>query len=217
MTGSRRPVRPWSRRSRTILAGASVVALVLLAWLDRCGIAPGRLARRDAPQRAAASDKARYHGKVFRVLAILDGDTVEVDAPDGRSAATRVRLLGIDAPEMNYEDHRPACFAEEATAFTRELAGGKRVTVHLDDGDRTRCNYGRLLAYLELPDGTVLNETLLAEGYAYADLRFRHSYFHRYGQLEASARALRKGLWAEVTQEGLPDWLQRMRPDLLDK
>jgi len=173
------------------------------------------MARSDAPQHAAAADKARYHGKPFRVLAIMDGDTVEVDAPDGRSAATRVRLLGIDAPEMNYEDHRPACFAEEATAFARKLIAGKRVTVHLDETERTRCNYGRLLAYLELDDGTVLNELLLAEGYAYADLRFKHSYFHRYGQLEASARALRKGLWAKVTRDDLPDWLQRMRPDLL--
>ncbi len=173
------------------------------------------MARSDAPQRAAAADKARYHGKAFRVLAILDGDTVEVDAPDGRSAATRVRLLGIDAPEMNYQDHRPACFAEEATAFARELIAGKRVIVHLDETQRTRGNYGRLLAYLELPDGTVLNEVLLAEGYAYADLRFKHSYFHRYGQLEASARALQKGLWAEVTRRELPEWLQRMRPDLL--
>jgi endonuclease YncB( thermonuclease family) len=95
------------------------------------------------------------------------------------------------------------------------LAAGKRVTVHLDETERTRGNYGRLLAYLELPDGTVLNELLLAEGYVYADLRFRHSYFHKYGQLEASARALRKGLWAEVTRDDLPDWLQRMRPNLL--
>ena len=158
---------------------------------------------------------ARYHGRTFRVVSVLDGDTVEVDAPDGRSAATRVRLLGIDAPEMNYENRRPACFAEEATAFTRELTAGKRVIVHLDETERTRGNYGRLLAYLELPGGTVLNEVLLAEGYAYADLRFQHSYFHKYGQLEASARALRKGLWAEVTRRDLPDWLQRMRPDLL--
>ncbi len=72
-----------------------------------------------------------------------------------------------------------------------------------------------MLAYLELDDGTVLNEALLTEGYAYAYLRFKHSYFHKYGELEASARALRKGLWAEVTRDDLPDWLQWMRPNLL--
>ncbi|HNY79212.1 MAG: thermonuclease family protein [Sedimentisphaerales bacterium] len=198
-----------------VLTSASLVGLVLLVWLDRSVISPRRIARSDSPERAAASDKARYHGKAFRVRAIMDGDTVEVDAPDGQHGTTRVRLLGIDAPEMNYEDHRPACFAEEATAFTRTRISGRQVTVHLDEGDRTRCNYGRLLAYLELDDGTVLNEALLTEGYAYADLRFKHSYFHKYGELEASARALRKGLWAEVTRDDLPDWLQRMRPNLL--
>ncbi len=198
-----------------VLTGASLVGLVLLVWLDRSVISPRRIAQGDSPGQSAARDRTRYHGKAFRVVSVLDGDTVDVDAPDGQHATTRVRLLGIDAPEMNYEDHRPACFAEEATAFARELAAGKRVTVHLDETERTRGNYGRLLAYLELPDGTVLNELLLAEGYVYADLRFRHSYFHKYGQLEASARALRKGLWAEVARDDLPDWLQRMRPNLL--
>ncbi|NLZ06642.1 MAG: thermonuclease family protein [Phycisphaerae bacterium] len=198
-----------------VLTGASLVGLVLLVWLDRSVISPRRIAQGDSPGQSAARDRTRYHGKAFRVVSVLDGDTVDVDAPDGQHATTRVRLLGIDAPEMNYKDRRPARFAEEATAFTRTRISGRQVTVHLDEGDRTRCNYGRLLAYLELDDGTVLNEAMLTEGYAYADLRFKHSYFHKYGELEASARALRKGLWAEVTRDDLPDWLQRMRPSLL--
>jgi micrococcal nuclease len=140
---------------------------------------------------------------------------VDVNAPDGKSAATRVRLLGIDAPEMRDADRRPAHFAAEATEFARKLISGRQVTLYLDESERTRGNYGRLLAYLELADGAVLNEVLLAEGCAYADLRFKHSYYHKYGQLEASARAMGKGLWAGATREDLPGWLQRMRPDLL--
>jgi len=88
------------------------------------------------------------------------------------------------------------------------------VTVYLDDRSASRDRYGRLLAYIELADGSFLNEDLLLEGYAYADLRFRHSYYQKYQQLEASARALRTGLWADVKAGQLPPWLQRMRPDL---
>ena len=57
-----------------------------------------------------------------------------------------------------------------------------------------------------MPNGQSLNELLLAEGYAYADLRFPHSYYYRYKQLEASARVLKKGLWASVTNKRLPSW-----------
>ena len=50
----------------------------------------------------------------------------------------------------------------------------------------------RLLAYIELPDGRFLNEELLSEGFAYADLRFRHSYYQKYQQLEAAPAPSRK-------------------------
>jgi endonuclease YncB( thermonuclease family) len=60
-----------------------------------------------------------------------------------------------------------------------------------------------------------LNEVLVAEGFAYADLRFRHSFYNKYKQLEATARSQKKGLWKEVTRSQLPEWLQRKKPNLL--
>lgn len=146
---------------------------------------------------------------------VVDGDTLDVVAPDGEGSTTRVRLLGIDAPETYDQDRRPAHFSVEAAAFVRRRLAGHRVTLHLEENRRTRGTYGRLLAYVLLPEGTALNEVLVAEGYAYADLRFKHSFYHKYRQLEAGARALKKGLWAEATRDDLPAWLQRMRPNLL--
>jgi len=58
---------------------------------------------------------------------------------------------------------------------------------------------------------------LLIEGFAYADLRFRHSFYNKYPQLEASARRDTKGLWEKVTREQLPKWLQQRKPNLLLK
>ena len=104
-------------------------------------------------------------------------------------------------------------FAREATEFARQLALGKQVVAYLDEQGDTRGEYGRLLAYLELSDGAFLNETLVSEGCAYADVRVRHSYHHKYRQLEAGARALDKGLWQAVMRQQLPRWYQRRRPD----
>lgn len=195
--------------------GAVLIGLAVLAWFDRAVVTPHRGGANRSPQHTTARDLARYHGKAFEVARVVDGDTLDIAVSDGENATTRVRLLGIDAPETHAPDDRPAHFAIEAAAFARGQLSGRRVTVHLEEDGRTRGHYGRLLAYVVLPDGTVLNEQLLAEGYAYADLRFRHGFYHKYRQLEGSARALGKGLWAEAKRDHLPTWLQRMRPDLL--
>jgi len=104
-------------------------------------------------------------------------------------------------------------FSRESTESAQRLVLGKTVALYLDQKHNTRDKYGRLLAYVELPEGTFLNEWLVSEGYAYADLRFQHSYYQKYQQCEAAARALNKGLWARARREDLPEWLRRMRPD----
>ncbi len=107
-------------------------------------------------------------------------------------------------------------FGPQAAEFTTKLTLGKPVQVYLDT-TRTRGYYGRLLAYVRLPDGRFLNEVLLSEGFAYADLRFRHNFYNKYPQLEASARSQKKGLWENVKREQLPEWLQQRKPNLLNK
>jgi len=108
-------------------------------------------------------------------------------------------------------------FGPQATEFTTKLALGKKVTIYLDEGNRTRGYYGRLLAYVQLSDRRFLNKLLLTEGFAYADLQFRHSFYHKYQQDEESARRQKKGLWQNVTREQLPQWLQTEKPNLLQK
>jgi len=191
-----------SRRRQRLIWGGLVVAVAVVIWFDRSRIEPGR--------RLPAGDFARYHDKSFTVVNVVDGDTLDINSPDGDFGQTRIRLWGIDTPE------RGAFFGDEATEFATELALGTRVKVFLDEGNRTRGKYGRLLAYVQLPDKTFMNEVLLVNGFAYADLRFRHSLYHKYIQLEASARGLEKGLWAQVSREQLPEWLQRSKPTLLE-
>ncbi len=204
-----------SRHLRTFLLAAGFAGVALLVWLDRGVLTPARTGRLSPHQPNFSHDLTRYHGKAFPVTRIVDGDTLHVAVPDGDNPTTKVRLLGIDAPEAVDDKQGQMYYAHEATEFVRRLAGGKAVTLYLDEGERSRGKYGRLLAYVELPDGRFLNDVLLLEGCVYADPRFRHSRHQKYRQLEAAARSLRKGLWAQVSREQLPAWLQRMQPDLL--
>jgi endonuclease YncB( thermonuclease family) len=215
MVKNRRQPRAMSRRLRTALMGAGLVGVVVLVWFDRRLVSPVLTERTASHQHLAAQDLARYDGREFTVTRVIDGDTLHIDAPDGARSTTKVRLLGIDAPESETDENGAMYYASEATEFVRRAVTETPVTLYLDATGRTRGNYGRLLAYVELSNGRFLNDALLAEGLAYADLRFRHSRYQKYKQLAATARSLRRGLWAGVSRQQLPLWLQRMQPDLL--
>jgi micrococcal nuclease len=152
----------------------------------------------------------KYHDQSFRVVHVVDGDTLHIDIQDGGHEATRVRLWGVDTPETGHGNTPEMYFGPEAKQFTKETLDGR--TIHLVLAEtKTRDKYDRLLAYVFLERGGVMfNELLLEEGYAYADRRFPHHYRDQFEVLESRARREKKGLWAGVTFERLPPWRQRM-------
>ena len=202
-----------SRRLRTGIIVLSLLAAALFSCLDHSTISRKRQPKSE--EHAKAYDLQKYHDGTFTVVNVVDGDTIDIDIADGDDNHTRIRLWGIDTPETRNPKTGVMYFGPEAGDFTSKLALGKPVHLYLDVENRTRGKYGRLLAYVKLPDGRFLNEVLVAEGFAYADLRFRHSFYNKYKQLEASARSRKKGLWEKVTPEQLPEWRQRKKPNLL--
>jgi len=206
-----------SRRRKTGIHILCLLAVALFIWLDNSLLWHRWQAQPKSEERAKAYDSEKYHAKTFTVVNVVDGDTADVDVPDGKYEHTRIRLWGIDTPETKSDEFGVMYFGPQAAEFTTKLVLGKPVTIYLDAENRTRDKYDRLLAYVQLPDGKFLNEALVAEGFAYADLRFRHSLYNKYRQLEADARRSEKGLWQKVTREQLPEWLQRERPSLLNK
>lgn len=164
----------------------TLVVAGLLIVLDRSG---GLLVSDD--------DVARYNGRWFTVVRVIDGDTLDIDAPDGDEPTTRVRLWGVDTPEMPHGDPpKPAePYAEEATGFTRKMVEGKQVHLTLES-QRLRGHFGRLLAFVELPDGRMLNESLLSAGLARADDRWSHRHLDEFLAIEKQARQNKLGLWA---------------------
>ena len=203
-----------SRRLRNIVAVIITLTATTLFFLDRSYISRSVTKSLQSTQQDS-SDISKYQGRQFTVVKVVDGDTLDIDIPDlsadgGRQYShTRIRLWGIDTPETKDPRTGPMYFGKEASDFTTKLALGKQVTIYLEKEKKTRDKYHRLLAYIQLPDGTFLNEILLSEGYAYADLRFKHGLFNKYKQLESVARSQKKGLWAGVTPEQMPKWRQK--------
>jgi endonuclease YncB( thermonuclease family) len=205
-----------SRARRNVVFALIALGAVVLICVDRSPISRRlRQARHLSEEQLKTSDVEKYDARSFTVIKVVDGDTLDIDVPDGQYKTTRIRLLGIDTAETRTKEGASDYFGAEAAEFATKLALGKPVVVYLEEGGRTRGKYGRLLAYVKLPDERFLNEVLLSEGYAYADLRFRHGLYNKYKQLEAVARSQKKGLWQEVTPEQLPEWLQKKKPALL--
>jgi len=203
-----KPVFAMSRRRKNGIVFLCLLAVAFFVLLDHTLIGHSRQLTPKTEEHAKASDVEMYHGKTFAVVNVIDGDTFDIDIPDGRYEHTRIRLLGIDTPETYSEQSSVIYFGQEAAEFTKKSALGKSVTVYLDAPNPTRGKYGRLLAYVKLPDGGFLNEVLLTEGYAYADSRFSHSFYNKYRQLQATARSGKKGLWQNVTPDQLPQWFR---------
>lgn len=160
-------------------------------------------------------DQRTYHQQTFSVVDVIDGDTLDIDVPDGDSAVTRIRLLGVDTPETRHPTIGVMYFGPEAAEYTQSLAEGTMITVLMDSVGDQRDLYGRLLAYVQLEDGRILNEEIIRNGYGYADLRFEHSELNRYRMLMEQAMDRKAGLWKEAGREQLPQWLRRKRPLLL--
>ena len=135
-----------------------------------------------------------------RINFIYDGDTVRADTGD------LIRLLGVDAPEMNWEEGEPEFYAREAFEYTKENLLGQLVYLEYDEVKEDK--YGRTLAYLFLADGSFFNEKLLEEGYARLLLIPPNlKYSDKLKEAEAEARNAGRGIWSTADEE-IPDYVQ---------
>lgn len=135
------------------------------------------------------------------VLWIYDGDTLKIDT------IGKVRLIGIDTPERENSQRdqylikqgisaaRQRQIYQLAKEFNIEQVKGKKVTLSLEDTPRDR--HGRLLAYVHLPDGQLLNRVLLEQGLAVVYRRFSFRLKEDFLTAEAEAKRNRLGLWAK--------------------
>lgn len=118
----------------------------------------------------------------WRVEMVNDGDTITCIDHDGRHV--RIRLVGIDAPELDQPRGR-----EARAALAAKLAGG---VVRVEG--RSRDQHGRILGTLHVGDRN-LNRDMVADGWAWAFTGFAED--DDLTAAEAAARLDRRGLWAD--------------------
>ena len=139
-----------------------------------------------------ASDASREGGRKVTVTRVIDGDTVEVGpAIEGTED---VRLIGVDAPETEGSPRGVQPYGEKASRFAEKMLESERVTLRFDKEKKD--DYGRVLAYLYLPDGTMFNQTLLEKGFAQvATFPPNVEHVSRFEKAQREARRAERGIW----------------------
>lgn len=139
-------------------------------------------------------------GTYYKVDRVVDGDTIKVVIGD---TVESVRLIGINTPETVDPRRTVECFGKEASVRMKELADGKIVRLEYDDTQGYRDTYNRILAYVYLEDGQMLNRKMVAEGYAH-EYTYLTPYLYQkeFRELQNLAKAGEKGLWASDSCNG---------------
>ena len=140
---------------------------------------------------------------IVTVDKVYDGDTFHT------SSGEKVRMIGIDTPEMHdsqkltrdvqktgKDAQTIKQMGRKAKRFVEPLINGQEVRLEFDVQQRDK--YGRLLAYVYLKDGTFLNRYIVDKGYAALltippNVRFAEEFKKAF----ENARAQHLGLWEE--------------------
>lgn len=131
-------------------------------------------------------------GDRAEVTHVFDGDTIEVEL-DGRT--WKLRYIGVDSPE------REEPFYQDAVDFNRDLVDGRTVILVKDVSETDQ--YGRLLRYVYLEDGTFVNAELIRNGMArlvtFPPDVAQTDYLK---ELQAAAREAGAGMWGRADLTG---------------
>lgn len=169
--------RRFRRRPYRVIA--LLVVLAMLYW-----------SRDEWQQPAEPPTAAPPPAGAQEVVRVVDGDTIII-APD-----TRVRLIGVDAPESVKPEHPVEPFGPESSEFTREFLARGEARLEFD---RERFDqYDRMLAYFWVGE-RMLNEELLRAGLARWERNYNYSSEkkQRFRAAEEEAREANRGIWSK--------------------
>lgn len=124
----------------------------------------------------------------------VDGDTIAVNM---NGKVETIRFIGVDTPETHKPKTPVQCYGPQAAAYTKaRISKFGRVRLQADPLDTNRDVYGRLLRYVYLPDGTLMEEQIIKNGYGFAYLDFPFSRKDQFAADQALAQKNKAGLWA---------------------
>ena len=177
-TRRRKNRSPW-------LIGGLIIAIIVISYV---------LHEPKAPRTATAKGVEL----VCTVKSVYDGDTLTADCREGE---VKVRVFGIDAPEMGQEPWG----TQSRDAFRRIVNRGDAVRLRVIDQDR----YGRTVAQVFADDRDAgLEMVRLGRAVVYEQYNDSASY----RQAEAEARQARRGIWARSGSQQDPAAWRRLNP-----
>jgi endonuclease YncB( thermonuclease family) len=179
----------------------TALPLVVLALLAGCDLTvsspqprqrpPASASKAQPPASLPMPAKPEPAAPAWKVVSVHDGDTLR--AIDEHKVERKVRLVGIDAPEIGQ------AFGTKSRDGLTAMVKGKSVEVHADSEDR----YGRTLARLVV-EGRDVNRQMVTDGLAWHFTRYSDD--QRLAAAEREARAERRGLWRDPAPVAPWDW-----------
>ena len=142
----------------------------------------------------------------FKVIKIYDGDTITLS--DG-THEIRVRLIGIDTPEMNEKNPILRNLANQAKDYLSSLILNQFIYLQLDHFNEKSMHldkFGRLLAYVYLfSDNLFVNAQMMRMGFSQEYEKYSFEQLHYFRKLAAQAKAEKLGIWALINSTNLYD------------
>ncbi|MCS7317923.1 MAG: thermonuclease family protein, partial [Candidatus Dojkabacteria bacterium] len=124
---------------------------------------------------------------------VIDGDTIEVE---NKNQKIKIRLIGINTPELNDNRKEVQCFAEKAKNFLKQLIENTYVRLEIDQSQNNQDKYGRLLRYVIDSENNDVGLILIQNGYAYEyTYKIPHKKSNIYKQAQQYAQENNIGLW----------------------
>lgn len=149
--------------------------------------------------------------KYYRVIEIHDGDTVSVITGSFFGIVNeveRVRLTGIDAPELTQEP-----WGGKAKEHLRKIIKESHWYVKIELDIQQRDRYGRLLAYLWDKEGKMINYLMVRDGYAMVyTVPPNVKYAELFLQAQKLARQEGRGIWSRQGLRESPSQWRKKHP-----
>ena len=163
----------------TLVAAVIGVVGQQLGWFDSLG------------QQAVQNQPGLYTVERF-----VDGDTIAVNMGDTTES---IRMIGIDTPETHKPNTPVQCYGPAAAAYTKNLIGTGKIRLEADAKSQNRDRYNRLLRYVYLTDGRLVEKELIKNGYGFAYTQFPFSKSDEFVAAETEAKHADRGLWGNCT------------------
>jgi micrococcal nuclease len=141
----------------------------------------------------------------IRVKKVSDGDTISVYI--GRRVE-KIRFTGIDAPELGQKP-----WGRRSREHLQEIISGSSWKVVLEYDVVKRDKYERLLAYVRTPDGRLINEIMVQDGYAVLfTFPPNVKYTDLFTKAQKEARDKKLGIWGKNGLSQLPADYRKQNP-----